>query len=86
MRQFRKYGTARQATDDNKIRCICIARWISKATDTHSEQVIFIASPQQQWLGERASMLRYMYNACLVQITVSNEDQSWNLINAEAVS
>jgi hypothetical protein len=32
---------------------------ITKATDTHSEYVIFIAFPWQQWLGERASMLRY---------------------------
>ena len=29
------------------------------ATDTHSEYVILIAFPLQQWLQERASMLRY---------------------------
>jgi hypothetical protein len=38
-----------------------IARWIPKATDTHSEYVILIAFPLQQWLHERASMLRYTY-------------------------
>ena len=43
-----------------------IAHWIPKATNTHSECVIRIASPQQQKLCERASMLRYMYNACRV--------------------
>jgi hypothetical protein len=29
-----KYGTARQATDDNIIRCVRFACWIIKATDT----------------------------------------------------
>jgi hypothetical protein len=38
-----KYGTARQATDDNILRRIRIACWITKATDTHSEYVIHIA-------------------------------------------
>ena len=32
-----KYGTARQATDDNIIRRMRFAYWITKATDTHSE-------------------------------------------------
>jgi len=43
-----------------------IAFWIIKATNTHSQYVILIAFPLQQWLHERASMLRYMYIACLV--------------------
>ena len=37
-----------------------------KATNIHSEYVIPIALPQQQWLHERASMLLYTYIACLV--------------------
>jgi hypothetical protein len=53
-----KRGTARQATDDNIIRRMRFACWITKATDTHSDYVIFIASPRQQWLRERASVLR----------------------------
>jgi hypothetical protein len=36
---------------------MCIACWVTKATDTHSEYVIFIAFPWQQWLHEHASML-----------------------------
>jgi hypothetical protein len=32
-----KYGTARQATDDNIIGRMRFACWITKATDTHSE-------------------------------------------------
>jgi hypothetical protein len=61
-----KYGRSRQATDDNIIRRMRFACWINKAIDTHSEYVIFIAFPQQQWLLERASVLRYTYIACLV--------------------
>jgi len=34
---------------------------IPKATNTHSEHVIVTAFPRQQWLHERASMLRYTY-------------------------
>jgi len=40
--------------------------WIPKATNAHSEQAVLIAFPLQQWLHERASMLRYTYIACLV--------------------
>jgi hypothetical protein len=42
-----------------------IACWVPKATNTHSEYVILIAFPLQQWLHERALMLRYMFIACL---------------------
>jgi hypothetical protein len=47
-------------------RHIRIACCIPKATDTHTECVILVAFPLQQWLHERASMLRYTYIACLV--------------------
>ena len=59
-----KYGRARQATDDNIIRRMRFARWITKATDTHSEYAILIAFPRQQWLRERASIAR-LYVHCL---------------------
>ena len=61
-----KHGTAGQATDDNVIRCMRIAYWILKATNTHSEYVIIIAFPLQQWLYQRPSILRYTYMACRV--------------------
>jgi hypothetical protein len=38
-------------------------RWLTKATDTHSENVILIAFLWQQWLRERASVLRNTYTA-----------------------
>jgi hypothetical protein len=43
-----------------------IACWIPKATDTHSEYVIVVAFPQQQWLHERVSQLGCTYIAVLV--------------------
>ena len=47
-----KYCRAEQATDDNIIRRMRIARWIPKATNIHSEYVILIAFSLQQWLHE----------------------------------
>jgi len=38
-----------------------IACWITKVTDTRSEEVILIAFPLQQWFHERASMLYVIY-------------------------
>jgi hypothetical protein len=46
------------------------ACWIVKATDTHSQYVIFIALPLQQWIRERALILRYAYLACLFRVLV----------------
>ena len=54
-----KCGRARQATDDTTIRRMRIACWTTRTTDIYSEYVTLIAFPRQQWLHERASMLRY---------------------------
>ena len=40
------------------------ACWVPKATNTHSQYVLLIAFPLQQWLHKRASMLR-LYVHCL---------------------
>ena len=53
-----KYYRAEHATDDNIIRRIRWACWITKATNTHSEYVIIIAFPQQHLLLERALIPR----------------------------
>jgi hypothetical protein len=45
-----------------------IASWIPNATNVHSEYVILIAFPLQEWLSERGSMLRYTYITCLVTL------------------
>jgi len=47
---WKNYCTAGQATDENIIRPMCIAFWINKDTNTHSEYVIIIAFPLQLWL------------------------------------
>jgi hypothetical protein len=56
-----QYRTAGQATDYNTIWRMRVAWWIPKATDTHSEYLIRIAFPLQQWLGECGSLLRAMW-------------------------
>ena len=43
-----------------------------RATNTHSEYVILIAFPLQQWFHERASMLRYTYINLLGHIYVAS--------------
>jgi hypothetical protein len=43
-----------------------IARWIPKATNTHSQYVTPTATPLQQWLHERTTEVRYTYIAWLV--------------------
>jgi len=45
---------------------MCIVCWIPKATNTHSEYLILIAFPLQQWLYKHASSLHYTYIANLV--------------------
>jgi hypothetical protein len=40
-----------------------------ETSNTHSEYVILISFPLQQWLHERASMLRYAYVICLVTLS-----------------
>jgi len=66
---WKKYGRDEQATDDNLIWHMHFACWLPKATDTHSESVIFNAFIWQQWLQEPASVLHlYVYYlSCLSQ-------------------
>jgi hypothetical protein len=55
------------------------ACWKTKDTDTHTEYVTLIAFSRQQWLRERASMLRYTvyflcvhyFSALLTEVSVS---------------
>jgi len=56
-----KYYKAGQDTDENKIRRMGFAYWITKATNTHSEYVVLIAFPRQQCSRERASMRLYVH-------------------------
>ena len=46
--------------------------WITKATDTPSEYVMFIAFPRNQCLREGASMLHYKYTASFLAFDSSS--------------
>jgi hypothetical protein len=63
-----KYCIAGQATDNNVNGHVCIACWITKATNTHSQHAFLIALPLQQWLHQCASMLCCTYNDCLFTV------------------
>jgi len=58
------YGTVSKVTDDNITRLMRFACWIDKTTDTLRICYTFVI-PRQQWLRERASVLRYTYIASL---------------------
>ena len=58
------------ATDDNAR--MCIARWLPKANDIHSEYTL-IAFPLQQTLDERASMLCYNTFPVLLSVTAATK-------------
>jgi hypothetical protein len=45
-----------------------VACWIPKAAHIHSQYVILIAFPLQQWWQERAFVLCSTYIACLVPL------------------
>jgi hypothetical protein len=49
-----------------------VACRIPKATNKHSEYVTLYATPLQQWMHERASLLRHTYIACLVITSFSS--------------
>ena len=59
-----KYCRAGQATDDTTAHAHFTLD--KQRIQTHPEYVIIISFPLQQWLQERALMLRYTYIACLV--------------------
>jgi hypothetical protein len=70
--EIRWENTADPGRSQMKIRRICIACWITKATNTHThthththtlKYVIFVAFPLQQCLHESASMLCYTFSA-----------------------
>jgi hypothetical protein len=58
-----KHCRVGQFTDDKIMRCMRIACWITKATNSHSELCDIIAFPLQQRLHGRASILGYTYIA-----------------------
>ena len=67
---FQLDSTAIQAIDDNAIWRMHFACWLTKATDTHSEYLIVIAVPLQEWLHEGTSILRYIFDICFVNFVL----------------
>jgi len=59
--------TGRPKMAKRRMRSTCL---ITTATDTHSECIIIIGFPRQQWLRERVSMLRYMHIAWRIRAFV----------------
>jgi hypothetical protein len=53
---------------------------IPKAANIHSEYAILLACPLQQWLHERASMLRYTSVACLCRVRKDSRNLDPNTV------
>ena len=66
-----KYGRDGESTDSNIIWRIRFAYQRTKTRIQTLKIVEFVVIPLQQWLCERASMLRYTSIACLVTQLIS---------------
>ena len=66
-----QFGRGEEATDNSLIRrrkyTIVLPDNKGKNADTRSGYLVVIAFPRQQWLRERALILRYTYTACFAQ-------------------
>ena len=56
MRLYREIWYSQTCKDNNLIRRMRLAFFITTATDTHSELVILVTFTRQSWLQENASM------------------------------
>ena len=65
-----------QATDDNMPQAHCMLD-TKGYKYTHSGCVILTTFPLQQWLHERASILRYSYISFLVRDNLSDNSSVW---------
>jgi hypothetical protein len=66
-----KYGRDGDSTDSNMIRSVRFAYQRTKARIQALKIVVLIVFPPQQWLCERASLLRYTSIGCLVTQLIS---------------
>jgi hypothetical protein len=74
-RYVKKYGRTGQARDDNIIQHMCYACWITAATNTLAEYVVFTAfhskngyakAPQCYVIHTIASLVQVLYQCCTV--------------------
>ena len=73
-----KYSTAGQVTDDNIIRCMRVACWITKTTSRHSEYVTYCFSTATiiAWMGLTVVIYVHCLSCfCFKSLTV------WSLFN-----
>jgi len=64
------------------VRRMCIACWLPKTTNKHSEYlIIHIVFPLQQWLQERATMIRSINIACLELLKLRTLQVTTHLID-----
>jgi hypothetical protein len=68
MRYVEKYCSAKGIKDENTLRCMHFACWVTQATNPHLDYVILTAFARQQRLREGASMIVYMYTASLLHM------------------
>jgi hypothetical protein len=60
-----KYGTDSQITDNNILRRMRVARWLTKATDTHFEYVIIITLYRATMvMRTRPTLMFYVRRLC----------------------
>jgi hypothetical protein len=72
MRYVEKYGTARQATGDNKIRRIRFSYWIIKATHTHTLRICntYCFSPTTIVAPMRLNIMYVQFLSCSYSVRV----------------
>jgi hypothetical protein len=63
---------------------VWIACWKPKASNTHSEYVLLIVFPLQQWLDELALMVPYTYSTLTALFILSSCDSKGQLISPDA--
>ena len=84
----KNFGTAGQATDDNIIRRTCFACWITKATNTQVEYVIFIGFTRIK-LGKCALITRLYihypscFNSTLLKAVKHEKEEKYAKMRTE---
>jgi hypothetical protein len=87
----KKFGKARQATNNNIIWPMCTACWTTKTTDTHSEYVILIGVPRHKQLCKHVCILLVLFMLYLLpcqyqEYTASTTDKwAWTLSNGRMI-
>jgi hypothetical protein len=83
----KKYGTAKQTTDDNIMQHIYFECWITKATDTHSEYVILNGFSTAKMVTRTClSVTLYVFCLCCLFTHPVKQNQANTLQHVMSVS